>query len=1051
MPKEQFESDESLALVAQEDVTAPSDTESPEEAFVQGLSMPVNRGDIDNAPTISDTGVRYQESSRDVPTSVVVDAPPSPPSAEPIAESIASSYQERFGITPESLESIPGFSKLTPPQQKLVMENLMQLTIGRIHEEALDGHQAALEEEKKSATAFGSAFLGKVWVGVRESFMKQADIASREKATATALRTGGIAVHRQTLEQLVSGITQYGPEVIEKDGQLEIQLLETTGLSPELASVVRAFNQEGNAFAKIPYEWSLPNATASDRAVFERAKETDLRERASVLAQMEQEGGKELAVSAMAQTEAMIEMERFMKTSPDAVKELEAIESQGVWTAALKSVATERGLYMAGGAVARAALGAVVGLAAAPAAAMMMGSVRGWHRSVEAITQEERDMRRGKQVDSEEVVRASTRMANIDRELTLNPDSALRDQLMNERAGLEAVVRGTKTNMIESGRTDARLAGYRGAVEKIEALVSRIEDTPDPHTLSQLRRRVAYIKQKVSEGKMIYGEDKQRIANQYALLRSIAEAEAVLATHDATDAVGDRTESRLLRMLGKREEEIRDARFKKKLTQATKAGLIGATFAYVGAAAADASGGSLLNKEEPVGAISDSVDNMPEPPILDEPAGIEIAPAYVVMPGDTLGRILANELGITEREAMAVLLKMSPDALREAGVTSGDMNRIVPGDTVQMAPFQEVHRTLPPIVSSPAPVAAMPAAPATTPLEPIPLSYHDAEESSGHLVSTPQSSDQSPGVPPTAEPLHADSVLPVSEEKEVVVAPRTSEVNPDLFRLQSFLGRTPAPHEMDAYMRLRGVNATATKDLLLAMKAGPLTPEALTQITESSPPPAIETVPLVQERPVAGEAQALIAPKPLEGTALIDALARRPHADLSNTITVAELGHTVGLDTLHTGETPGKSLYSASSRILSYTEHDTWNTLGRLRTEGSGPELAREIARVERALALAMHTSKYPLTTLEIYKVLESEKLAELIPLPNDPKVEEYRIAQGLPPKNSPGTVQTSTALNQRFDPRGMDKYPPSGGARPSVKPGIGTAMGVLKKLGQRS
>ncbi len=637
--------------------------------------------------------------------------------AKEIPEDVVSSFAERFpGITKEGLESIEGFDALSRGQQLQMLENLSQITVGRIQEDAKTSHDESIAAEKKSAK-----FLGKIWVSLKDSFTKKFDIVNREKQIKEDIVNSGIEEHRGVLEQMAKGMKELGPEIsVAEDGKLEMQLIETKGLSPELAKVAEVFNKQGTALSKIPYEWSLDSATPDQQKAFKEAKDIYEEQRKVLMSRMSEAHGDEAAVKAMSATESMIEMQRFIQTCPDSASALEGIEDQNAVTAALKSVGAERGYYAVGGAIARTAIVGIAGIAAAPIVAAASGAIRGWQRSGEELLAQDRAQRAGEEVASE-----------------------------------------TAKNMIAAVRAEGKEGeeGYRGSVEKIEALVAKLrsaeESGEDTSKLAaQLKRRIDYSKLKISEGKMVFGDAKERLANQYALTSAMAKAEAALATETAVDENGDKAARRLERMLNLAEGEIHDARMNKRTKQAIMAGGIGFLAAGAGAELADAvkwmNGSSGTYSERMFGDADEFKSNVAEaiaavkaeveeiggkvgarlaevgeaigaPAALaleDAPInGLDLPPDYVlpgsggdwvetpsglrvlaedletsrvVASGDSLSRIFSET--IPERpnaEIVSALRSMNAEELRSIGVSSGNPDLIRPGETIDIAKMRE--------------------------------------------------------------------------------------------------------------------------------------------------------------------------------------------------------------------------------------------------------------------------------------------------------------------------------------------------------------------------
>ena len=559
------------------------------------------------------------------------EATPAPKKA--VEEDILASYKERFGINKEDLEGIEGFEKLSRGQQRQALENLAQLSIGRIHEGAIDGHNQAVSSEHQSiSTAINekkrdAKFFGKIYwalegamdhatVAVRDSFTKKFDTIKREKQLAGNIEKGGIDEHKVVLEQMVKGMKELGPAIKEgEDGQLEVQFVETVGMSPELGKIAEAFNEQGTKFSKIPYEWSLDSATPAQQEAFNNAKETYELQRGVLIGHMAEVGGDIMATKAMAKTESIIEMQRFIQTAPDASEELKNIEDQNAWTAALKSVGTERGLYMAGGAIARTALGAMAGFVAAPAVAAASAGIRGWRKAGETLAAQDKAQREGQEIPQTKAMKdAQERMAKITIDLAHVDDERAKADLVAELRTLNKTARGTTKNMIAAWNEDD-IAGdkdatsgdrRRGAAAKIDYLRMQIASIDNllktgpaadeagnfikekEKLTAQLERRMNYTKMKIADRKMIWGGKDERLDNQYALTRSMSAAEVLLATGTATDERGDTSDQRLEKLLGDINTEIKSSERWFRGRQAIQAGALGGVLAGAGAEFADA-------------------------------------------------------------------------------------------------------------------------------------------------------------------------------------------------------------------------------------------------------------------------------------------------------------------------------------------------------------------------------------------------------------------------------------------------------------------------------
>ena len=244
---------------------------------------------------------------------------------------------------------------------------------------------------------------------------------------------------------------------------------------------------------------------------------------------------------------------------------------------------------MAGGALARTALGVVAGFVAAPIVASASAGIRGWRKAGETLVAQDKAQRAGEEIpQTEKMKQAEARIVEINTALANVDDEHVKSELSAELSELNTVARGTTKNMIEAVRSVGEdEPGYRGSVAKIDALVGKLKQAEDAGAdtaaiASQLKRRIAYTQLKISEGKMVFGGKAERLANQYALTRSLGDAEAMLAVETATDVNGEKATARLEKLLGKTDEEIASAEFRFKRNQALRAGAIGGVLAGAG-------------------------------------------------------------------------------------------------------------------------------------------------------------------------------------------------------------------------------------------------------------------------------------------------------------------------------------------------------------------------------------------------------------------------------------------------------------------------------------
>ncbi len=434
-----------------------------------------------------------------------------------------------FGIKSSELGGINGFEKLSLGQQLLVIENLRQLAVGRIEEEA----ERKVEKDRKE-----SGFLGRIWKAVS----KQYQIAKAEKTTAEEIMHGGIGVHGKVLQQLVNGMLERGPEVsVGEDGKtLELQFAKTSEhASEEDRGKIEMFNRAANEYARIPYEWSLPTASEENRTRYEKAKgEYDIaREQLESVVGLRSESIPE-AYLAMNDIDRNVWMMRFLQTNPDLEERLQDIRDQSAWRTAINGIVGERGTYMAYGYVGRTFAASILGsLGAAAATSGVIGvsSVLGWHigkkRAEKSLVESEKHGRRGES------------RAALMKKLTALREERLSGSLPGEPSAEERAIEKKIESIDESGN-EKNFIHVDTLSTKLEKLLEKIEKKgrmeSDDELCEKLKARIAYTKRKLEDGSVDFGEKADnRVWEQYDLIHLLSRAEMTLATHfkgDISDA-----------------------------------------------------------------------------------------------------------------------------------------------------------------------------------------------------------------------------------------------------------------------------------------------------------------------------------------------------------------------------------------------------------------------------------------------------------------------------------------------------------------------------------
>lgn len=398
-------------------------------------------------------------------------------------------FDSEFNIKKEELEQVKGYNKLSGGQRMLILENLRQLAAGRIQEEALSKYKEKTAKSK---------FFGKYWQGIAKHYQ----IAKLEKSTAKQILKGGMSVHGEILKQLIKGSAELGPEAEIIDGKLEIKYVSgLENLSEEDQKTVKYFNQIASKYSKTPYEWALKTADTNEsvqftaiKTIYEKAKKD--------LVELQQKRGKskEQIFSYLSDVEGKIQMNQFFNTNPEAEEYLQNVKNKSAWKHMIANTVTEKGLYFGMGAAGRSLAVGALGWMAAPAVAGLMGGFMHRSRGKETLKEREKMARKG-------VKDTGAEAANF------------------VDAKKEIIMKSGKK--IEAGLTD-----------KLDGLSLEIATNPMSGNLKKklasLAERIDYTKNKLKAGLINFGDEKERISNQYGLIQSLNTANSVLEAFKTT-------------------------------------------------------------------------------------------------------------------------------------------------------------------------------------------------------------------------------------------------------------------------------------------------------------------------------------------------------------------------------------------------------------------------------------------------------------------------------------------------------------------------------------
>lgn len=443
----------------------------------------------------------------------------------PEQEKILRSKLEEFGLNIENLKEIEGFNNLSYGQKLLVLENLKQLTLGRIQEEALEKYKTKTTEAK---------FLGRVWLAVSKKYQ----IAKLEKTTASEIVKGGMEAHKRVLQQLVNGIKEIGLEVEERNGKLEIQYAVFENLSPEEKKIVDNFNKIANEFSRMPYEWGLKTATKEEQARYYELKKQYEEANAQILKLRLKKNNNDLQEASLYINDirGKVELNQFFTAHPEVEEQLQKIREKKTWLKALSNVVTERGIYATAGFITRSITTSLIGLAGIPLAAAGMGGWMARKRAKETLIEREKMARRGVKDISKEA-----------------------------------------RNFVEA----------ENLIKKIDTLIQKIESEENLERKKQLceslSTRVFYTQDKIEKGLVIFGTEEERLKNQIEIIQKLSKARVYVVNYLGIEGrAPTELEKRLEKFLEFREKKISKTQREYIIRETAKGAFLGAGFALAG-------------------------------------------------------------------------------------------------------------------------------------------------------------------------------------------------------------------------------------------------------------------------------------------------------------------------------------------------------------------------------------------------------------------------------------------------------------------------------------
>lgn len=457
-----------------------------------------------------------------------------------VSEKIADEALKKFNIKEDELKELESFGELSEGQQKIVLDNLRQLTLSRIQAEAAE----KLSENNKKR-----GFISKFWQG---AIGNKLQLANLEKEKAIEMGKGGVAIHGETLKQLIKGMREFGPEA-ENEKQINyISEKEFGSFNIAQKEALKKYNNIAAEYGKLPEEYGFESASKKNKARYDGITAKYKQAQENILPMLKEfYGGEKEAMLRVNKADLGVKMNQFIAKHPDVEKQLEGIKDNRWWKILRKNIA-EKGAYGLAGAVARHATVGAFGYIGAPIAAAGMGAWLAYRRTKEEIRKNEILNRKGVKDESKTAknfVKADTLITNIDRLV----------RKINEKGG--------------SGSYEAELDELR------KSLALRVKYTTDKldKGLVDFGATEALISKTEEERKE--SEKRGVLGNRYFLVNKLSEAMVISNNNIAEQG---KMEQRLAKFLNFQEKRISEAEQRHLIYQTLKGAGIAASFAAGG-------------------------------------------------------------------------------------------------------------------------------------------------------------------------------------------------------------------------------------------------------------------------------------------------------------------------------------------------------------------------------------------------------------------------------------------------------------------------------------
>ena len=352
----------------------------------------------------------------------------------------------------------------------------------------------------------------------------------------------------------------------------------------------------------------MPEAAQEHKKQFDEIKEKYKSARGEMLDLRSQTEKAKKAALNMNNIDEKITVNQFLNSNPEVEEQLKNIRDKTIWNKAFAKIATERGLYMAGGYIARATAVGLLGVAAAPVAAAGIAAVPGGifarRRAKEevvekAVSARREDFKSSQEKDAKfrkdivenigslkkEIKEDNEKLDNSgENNLTPHENSELQLKLQVNKDKLKKLEKKEQEFFLEHGNyVDASYlnTSFDSLIEELQS--NGINDNARSEMKESLKFHIEDAEEKIASGTVNFGSGADRLANQYELIQQISKAKSLIASYDISTDKKYREENKELDKFLVGQDKKIDKSKRKYVNKKTMQGVaIASTFAIAG-------------------------------------------------------------------------------------------------------------------------------------------------------------------------------------------------------------------------------------------------------------------------------------------------------------------------------------------------------------------------------------------------------------------------------------------------------------------------------------